>query len=142
MTIWVVGDLDSSEGRRVVKDALRHLMVSENLVNLIIRLNNAPLGSDLCMCLRPTLAHQDTDYPPSSTRSSLFPDYALPLRHNCSPWLRSSMRGTISTRIGKPGVNLALYQGAHSTLSPRLAGNSPIRPLLNVFGRGRMCRKS
>lgn len=28
ITIWVVGDLDSVDGRRVAKDALRHLQVS------------------------------------------------------------------------------------------------------------------
>lgn len=28
ISIWVVGDVDSAEGRRVSKDALRHLQVS------------------------------------------------------------------------------------------------------------------
>lgn len=32
ITMWVVGDLDSAEGRRVAKDALRHLQVSWTIV--------------------------------------------------------------------------------------------------------------
>lgn len=52
MTMWVIGDLDSVDGRRQVEDNLRHLTVSSlshwlQEVPLIYRRTNAHLASAL-----------------------------------------------------------------------------------------------